>query len=101
MRIEKIKSEIEKIASLDDHQEAHQEIKKLHQKINEPNIEARITGNWAYFYIIKYEYDPNDQLTKGKTKGKLGKMKKEKYLENKEVIDSLPVNKLKEKLISY
>jgi hypothetical protein len=101
MKIDELKFEINRIASLEVPQEAYEEIKKLNERIQEPNVEVRITGNWAYFYVIEYRYDSARQEARGKTKGKLGKMEKEKYLENKKEIDNLPVKKLKEMLITY
>jgi len=97
MHINQIKEEIKRISKLEDPVECQKEIIKLNRKISKIII-VQFSGNWTYFYKIKYEYSPEKKREIKTIEKALGRMSKSEFLKDKERIKNLPLNELKKLL---
>jgi len=98
MHIKQIKEEIKRISKLTDSKECQKEIISLNKKIGNLFI-AQLRGNYAYFYKIKYAWNPEKKRSKKVIlKPSLGRMSKEEYNKNPKEIKNLPLNELKKRL---
>jgi len=98
MNIKQIKEEINRISKIKDPVQCQEEIRMLNKKIGKVFI-AQIRGNYAYFYKIKYSWNPEKKRSVKKISTALGKMPKNEYLKDKDKIKRLPINELKKIII--
>lgn len=96
-----VKEEIFRIANITLPEMALQEIKKLNKFVNSPKIEYRHSGNYTYFYIMKWVYDPKKKKGRRTKEENLGRIKREKFESNKKKLLKMSVKKLKEYLEKY
>ena len=97
MHINQIKEEIKRISKLEDPVECQKEIIKLNRKISKIII-VQFSGNWTYFYKIKYAWNSEKKRSVKKISLALGRMPKSEFLKDKERIKNLPLNELKKLL---
>jgi len=96
-----IKEEIFRIANITIPEVVLQEIKELNEKVNGPKIKYRVSGNYAYFYIMDLVYDPSVKGGRRKRKENLGKISKNKFESNKKTILKMSKEELKKTLEAY
>jgi tRNA nucleotidyltransferase/poly(A) polymerase len=101
MKFEDAKKEISKIARLENGNEALHQVRNLDERINRPKIQKRLQGNYLYFYIVQIEYRSEVKHTREKIVGTLGRIEKQKYLENKKIIDALQREGNKQELTKW
>ena len=96
-----VKEEIFRIANITLPEMAFQEIKKLNKFVNGPKIEYRDSGNYYYFYIMKWVYDPDKKKGRRIKVENLGRISREKFESNKKKLLKMSREELKEYLEDY
>lgn len=89
MRIKKIKNEIHRIAKIEDAKETQEEVRGLDEKLQKEPIQKFPSGNYYYFRIVSYEYNPGPYGKRNIPGEKLGRISKKDYGVNKDIIDKL------------
>lgn len=99
MRYSDLVEGIKRIANISDPEECQKSLRKLIKYLDRPNFEARMSGNWVFFYMMEVFYDSETQNAGRKPGESLGKLPKEEYLKDKEKYNSMSLKELRKVLI--
>ena len=95
MRIKEIKSEIDRIAKIEDPESCQTEVRILDERIKDTSVKVVERTNYAYFFPYEVIYDSRKKTSQEKLKKSLGRMSIEEYHKNKAKIKAMSCKELK------
>lgn len=95
MKIKEIKSEIDRIAKIEDPKNCQTEVRVLDERIKDISVKIVERTNYAYFFPYEVIYDPGKKTSREKLKKSLGKMPIDDYHKNKTKIKAMSCKELK------